>query len=222
MKILIIGDSLTFAHGVNIDDTWPFLLQKNGHKVTHRGRGGSTITKVLDELHEIKDWSNEKPNKYPLYFDIYIVQVGIVDAKPRPFGKGVTYLLKQLPFGNVIISRLSKSKLFLKYFGTQWTSEKKFFEKTKILLKETSKIAKKTYFLEIAKPAHYLKQNCGDFSKIIEKYNRILKTNCKKSSFLNVFNNKKSDKYLLRDGHHLNIHGHKIIYKTLLNKLKFK
>ena len=91
MKILIIGDSLTFAHGVNIDDTWPFLLQKNGHKVTHRGRGGSTIAKVLDELHEIKDWSNEKTNKYPLYFDICIVQVGIVDATPRPFGKGVIY-----------------------------------------------------------------------------------------------------------------------------------
>ena len=38
--------------------------------------------------------------------------------------------------------------------------------------------------------------------------------------FLEIFNGKPSDKYLLRDGHHLNLMGYQLIYKRIKSIIK--
>ena len=217
MKILVLGDSLTFSHNIRLELTWPSLLQEDGHWVTHRGRGGSTINKILDELTEIEDWSKDETEldtKYP--FDLCVIQVGIVDVTPRPCGRKTNFILKQLPIFKSILAKLNRSKFFLKYFGKPWVSEDMFLKKFELLQKRLSNFAKKTIFIEIARPAHHLKENCGDFSEAVKKYNKILKTKNDMSIFLNVYDNEVSDQFLLRDGYHLNQLGHKVIYQNIL------
>jgi len=217
MKILVLGDSLTFSHNVNLELTWPSLLQKDGHCLTHRGRGGSTINKILDELTEIEDWSkgeNQPDDKCP--FDLCVIQVGIVDVTPRLVSRKTTFILNQLFIFKSILTKLSRSKFFLKYFGKPWVSEDEFLEKYRLLQKRVSNFAKQTIFIEIARPAHYLKENCGDFSESVKKYNNILRKKNDMSIFLNVYDNELSDQFLLKDGYHLNQLGHDLIYQNIL------
>lgn len=216
MKILVLGDSLTFSHYVKIENTWPYLLQASGHVVTHRGRGGTTIDKILNELTEIGDWSkeNQENNNYP--FDICIIQVGIVDVTPRPFSRNITYLLKRIPIIKSLPLKLNKSKFFLKIFGKPWVSEDNFSKKLNLLEKRIKNFAKKTIYIEIARPAHNLVVNCGDFSNRVKKYNQILEKKSYQSEFLKVYDDKPSDEFLLEDGYHLNQNGHKLVYQNIL------
>jgi hypothetical protein len=216
MKILVLGDSLTFSHHVNIENTWPYLLQASGHAVTHRGRGGATIDKILYELNEIEDWSKEtqEDNKRP--FDICIIQVGIVDVTPRPFSRNITYLLKQVPIIKFLPLKLNKSKIFLKFFGKPWTTEDIFLKKFELLKKKINNFSKNTVFIEIARPSHNLIANCGDFSNMVKKYNQILKKSNDQHKFLKVYDDKPSGEFLLEDGYHLNKNGHNLIYQNIL------
>ena len=64
-----------------------------------------------------------------------------------------------------------------------------------------------------------MKENCGDFSEKVKKYNKILDNNNERSTFLPVYDGKPSDEYLLRDGYHLNKLGHELIYRNILKNL---
>jgi lysophospholipase L1-like esterase len=221
MKILILGDSLTFGHGVNLENTWPYLLQKKGCWVTHRGRGGSTIIKVLEELNEIEDWRKKKRKNNNFYpFDICIIQAGIVDSTPRPFSRNISFLLSKMYITNLILLKLGKSRFFLRYFGKPWISENIFLKNLKLLKKKVNNFAKKTIYLEIAMPAHHLIDNCGNFSERVKKYNKILKeNNDKKFLFLPIYGDQLSDKYILKDGYHLNQSGHNLIFKNIIKRI---
>ena len=70
--------------------------------------------------------------------------------------------------------------------------------------------AKKTIFIEIARPAHYLIKNCGDFSETVRKYNDILRKNNDQFLFLPIYEGKPSGEFMLPDGYHLNLKGHQI------------
>ena len=46
--------------------------------------------------------------------------------------------------------------------------------------------------------------------------NQILEKKSYQSEFLNVYDNKPSDEFLLEDGYHLNQNGHKLVYQNIL------
>ena len=156
----------------------------------HRGRGGATINKILYELTEIGDWDKDTQDNKLCPFDLCIVQVGIVDVTPRPINKSVTYFIRHVPLIKSVLFKLSRSKNFLKYFGKPWTSETVFLKKFNLLREKINNFAKKTIFIEIARPTHYLKENCGDFSEKVKKYNKILDNNNERSTFLPVYDGK--------------------------------
>ena len=92
----------------------------------------------------------------------------------------------------------------------------KFEENVRKIQKVGSQLATKVVFIEIAKPAHFLIDNCGDFSDVVDNYNTVLKK-ISKEGYLCVFGDVQMDKLLLPDGHHLTKDGHKKIADKILD-----
>ncbi|MDC0350826.1 hypothetical protein OAM73_03185 [Candidatus Pelagibacter sp.] len=220
MKVIILSDSLGVPrpkNGIKKKKTYSNLLKlKNKISVTFKGRPGATIKNIYYLIKDIKNQKNLVINKKnEKLFDLCIIHCGIVDCTPRPFNKAIMFILSKIPFFKDLLKKLSRSNFFLSRFGKPWISEKVFL-KTLLKVQLLSKIiAKKTLFIEIARPAHYMIKNCGDFSIKVKRYNNILKSISGQKYFLKIFNGKPADKYLLRDGHHLNLVGHQLIYKRI-------
>jgi len=228
MRIIIFSDSLGFPKNSFKKKNYKALFKKNLRQrkitVTIVNFQETTILKIFNELKKkINNYKKNRRTKHYL-FDVIIIQCGIVDCTSRPFSRVVTYMCLRLPFVGKLYNNLSRSSFFLSRFGRPWVSEKIFYN-TLIKIQSLGKIvAKKIIYLEIAKPAHNLILNCGDFSNIVSRYNYILKSIKGRSIFIKLFNNKPAQKYLLQDGHHLNLHGHKLYYlkiKSTLHSLAF-
>jgi hypothetical protein len=234
MKIIIFTDSLGYLRGKFKKNIYTALLKKNLKKenlIIIKDMPGATILRIFDELKKEIKYSKDfkiKPTKDYL-FDAIIIQCGIVDCSPRPFNRVLTLIMfriemiLRLSIFSKLHKKLSKSNFFLSNFGRPWVSEKVFYNTLVKIQSLTDIVAKKTIYLEIAKPAHNLIKNCGDFSKTVNKYNYILKSIRGRSVFLKLFHNKSVnfERYLLQDGHHLNLKGHKLYYSKIKSVLKF-
>jgi hypothetical protein len=224
MRIIILSDSLGYPRDLFIKNNYTALLKKSLRQrkilVTVVAIPGATMLKIFNELKKkIHSYKKIKRTKNYL-FDAIIIQCGIVDCTPRPFNRVVAYMFLRLPFVNKLYNKLSRSSFFLSRFGRPWVSEKKFYNTILKIQSLASTVAKKIIFLEIAKPSHHLIINCGDFSKTVDKYNNILKSFKNRSIFVKLFNNKLAQTYLLQDGHHLNLQGHKLYYSKIKSTLK--
>jgi hypothetical protein len=221
MRILILGDSLVFPRSKNsikYEDTWVGILSLNGHEIFQRARGGSNIIQVEKELDHLMSYFVSDSSLYE--FDLIIMQAGIVDLSPRLFSPFFKNLFSKIPFISKFMQFLTRKKALYKYFGHRSVSEKKF-QSTLVRLNHKFRIFSKSHLvIEIARPAHFLTQNVGDFFNIVDRYNRIYRE-IFNSSFLEVYDNINIEEILLLDGHHLNHHGHKLIATKILEKLEY-
>ena len=177
-KVLLLGDSLTFGrpkYEIWYENTWAGIIEKYGFSTFHRGLRGGTSVSVLNEIKLIYDYFNGGIIS-ATKFDFCIIQVGIVDCTPRLLPRGIQFILENFfPYGSSISSWLNRRSKLINYFGKPWVNQFKFEQNIKKINKFASKIATKVFFIQIAKPENFLKINCGDFSKIVNNYNAILK-----------------------------------------------
>lgn len=222
MRILILGDSLVFPRSRNkikYEDTWSRILASNGHEIFLRAKGGSNIIHVEKELDDLMSYFYNSSEDSSPEFDLIILQAGIVDLSPRLFSPFFKNLFSKIPFFSKYIFFLTRKKVLYKYFGHRSVSEKRF-KATLVRLKEKfSLLSKRHLIIEVARPAHYLTQNVGDFSDVVDRYNFIYR-DVFKDNFLEVYKNINISEVLLMDGHHLNHYGHKLIAQSVLNKLE--
>lgn len=221
-RILILGDSLTFGrpkYQINNNDTWPDLISAAGFKVFHRGRGGGDSAAVLDEAKHLYGYMIDGVCDVQPPFDICIIQVGIVDCSPRLFSRKFNRILKILPGGGMLLARLSRVGSLIRLVGKPWVSLEKFEHNVISILDLCSQLANNVIFIEIAKPAHFLIDNCGDFSEVVTQYNSVL-SNVTKDSYLSVFEGLDLGELLLPDGHHLTKVGHKAIAEMILRTIQ--
>jgi hypothetical protein len=221
MRILILGDSLVFPRSRNkikYEDTWAGILASNGHEIFLRAKGGSNITHVEKELDHLMSYFNVSSDISSHEFDLIILQAGIVDLSPRLFSPSFKNLISKIPFFSKYILLLSRNKVFYKYFGHRSVSEMKFKSILIRLRHKFTLIAKNNLIIEIARPAHFLIQNVGDFSDVVVSYNRIYRE-IYSANFLEVYDNIDISEIMLMDGHHLNHCGHKLIAQKILEKL---
>jgi len=218
-KILVLGDSLTFGrpkYQIYNEDTWPGLLEAAGHRVYQRGKGGAGSIAVLNEARHLYGYMVDGVSNLQPPFDFCFIQAGIVDCTPRLFSKNFFRIIGLLPSGGRITSGLSRAGSLVRLTGKPWVSLKKFEKNINNILDLCSQLATRVVFIEIAKPAHFLINNCGDFSSLVVQYNLVLR-NVSNGSYLPVFDEKDIDSLLLPDGHHLTKAGHKRVADKILS-----
>jgi hypothetical protein len=217
-EILILADSLAFgrpAHGICRDQTWPYRLSKELNcRLQIRAQGGATVVDILNEAKSLSFyWFGElKARK----FDAALIQVGIVDCCPRLAPKPIYERARRLPG----FRRLERSPLAYKMIGRPWISKSSFTNYLQQLLKILPTIAEEFFFIEIAKPAHNLVVNVGDFSERVEDYNRIIKQCAGLKSFVAWPCKNSGNSHLLPDGHHLTMIGHELVTKACSKKIQ--
>ena len=218
MEILVLGDSLPFGrpkYGICRDQTWPYLLSKElGYGLQMRAKGGATITDVVYEAEALNSyWFKGLEARK---FDVTFVQVGIVDCCPRLLPKRFYGYASRMPgFG-----RLSRNPFAHRILARPWVSEKCFIERISFLDKILCSISKLHYFIEIAEPANHLIDNVGDFSENVRHYNKLICKFAGSDSLIQWQNEKTDSIYLLPDGHHLTMMGHRAVATACLNIYK--
>jgi acyl-CoA thioesterase I len=83
VRVACIGDSITFGHGLNPDQTYPALLQKllgNEWIIKNFGAGGTTVLANGDKPY-VKDAAYANAKAFQP--DVAILALGTNDAKPR-------------------------------------------------------------------------------------------------------------------------------------------
>ncbi|WP_342508836.1 GDSL-type esterase/lipase family protein [Sporosarcina sp. FSL K6-2383] len=206
-KIMILGDSLSLPRpenfhtfdpfeslslGVEFDETYPYLLQKNlsDYYVINRSVRASTIKQIYN-----RDRSDHIFLTKP---DVVIVHVGIVDLWPRVELNGRSYL-SETEFATYYIKLLSEADIL--------TS-------TRVIC------------IGIAPTSLKMSSKYPGVQDAIEKFNEIIKSICslkEEYSFIdlsNVFTVEHSEELLMKDGHHLNPKGNKIIAQKLIEMLE--
>lgn len=215
MKLLVLGDSLPFgrpSHGVKLEMTWPYLLENSIARTTLRARGGATIDDTRRELETLVGyWGSTSGLARP--FEAIILQQGIVDCCPRPLPRLAHRAVRQLPMAG---RSLAGGALVPRRYWRPWTSLGRFEQEANRITAAAHQLAKHVFWLEIARPAHYLVENCGDFSTTVRTYNAILKA--VPAQFVSLWNDGDSSQHLLPDGHHLNLHGHRYVARMVDRK----
>jgi lysophospholipase L1-like esterase len=160
-------------------------------------------------------------DSYSKPFDVLILQAGIVDVSPRILTPFLKKIISKIPIIRKYIPSILRNSTLYKYFGHISISEKKFNIISLRLKDKFQQLAKKQIVIEIAKPAHFLIKNVGDFSDNVNSYNKVY-NKIFGENLLEVYKDINSSNILLPDGHHLNKKGHELIAEKILNILNNK
>ena len=217
MDVLILGDSLSFGrpkHLIFYRDTWPYKLSEHGFRVLNRARGGSGIKAVISELKSINNYyMPSSAQKVDERFELCLVQVGIVDVTPRLVDSRLHKLLSWIPIYKRLFVWLSRKSWLYDLIGKSWVGEGEIEGLLIQLDSELQRAAVEFFFISVSPPFHRLKENCGDFSELVNDYNKKID---------NIFPGRRIDiefssDLLLPDGHHLTAEGHQRVAQEILN-----
>lgn len=206
MRIVIVTDSLGLPReSCNQELTWveEFLKLQNGNVVYTFLEGGKSSADLI--RHPI--------NK--LNPDLIIVQVGIVDAVRRATGKNYLKVVSRIPIINRTHSLITKRYhlLITKLFNIHYVNFNLFLNNIKNFVRMNNQA--KIVFLSIAPAGKYLVDNTYRVKEDIELYNSALRDS--KADVINPFEDvQEIDDFLLKDGHHLNELGHKLVFESVI------
>jgi len=216
MEILVLGDSLAFGrpkYGICRDMTWPYLLSKElGCGLQMRANGGATMIDVANEVRSLNGYWFEALEAR--MFDITYIQAGIVDCCPRIFPRRLHRYAMRAP----IFRNLERSPRAHRLLSRPWTSELRFAKSISDLVKILPNISKASCFIEIAKPANFLKENVGDFSGVVDTYNALIEKYAGSDFLVNWQTETSGAIHLLPDGHHLTALGHQAVANACINQ----
>lgn len=205
IRVFILTDSLGCPRKeINVNDTWvdKLLYARSGkNEVFYTYCKPGLQVNSLD----IPYLSEYEP-------DIMICQFGIVDACRRALTNRELSLIRRFPFLRDWVNSFCKKHHYMmtKKREVHYTSLELFRDKIEDLIDSMPNT--KIFFLEIAPPGPFLIDSVFSVEDDVRKYNDVLKYNSKGNAyFVELYNN--STKYLLDDGHHLNIFGNDIVYR---------
>lgn len=178
-----------------------------------RAKGGATAEDMFKGICSIGLYY--KPVHDYRAFKYTVVQVGIVGCCPRLLPRILISQIQRLPGGGRFISYFDRNPQLHSVYGKAWVSPIKFKESIIQMTKEVALLSDHLFFVEIAHPCHFLIENCGDFSKQVDKNNAI-HHEIDPFSVITPFSDSKSpEDLLLPDGHHLTLKGHRAVAESL-------
>lgn len=216
-EILVLGDSLSFGrpkYSICRDKTWPYLLRHElDSLLCMRACGGATSNDVLKEVSGLDDyWFDRMPARR---FNAAFVQVGIVGVVPRLVPKRFYPYATRIPG----FFRLLRLKRLHDLIGRPWVSSDQFTQSIFRIEQLLGRMADQVFFIEIAMPEHYLKENVGDFSTMVSRRNLLIANCVGESRFISCWEGVPVPQFLLPDGHHLNEKGHKMVASKCLERI---
>lgn len=107
----------------------------------------------------------------------------------------------------------------MKAIGRPFISSEKFSRTILEINSLSESFARDIFFIEIARPDHYLKKNLGDFSAQISLRNDLIRKHVGERRFIGCWQGLAVPQYLLLDGHHLNEQGHMELAKACIERI---
>lgn len=206
MRILLFTDSLSLPRHqpehCDHNSTWPELLRKEGHEVCLSAIGGATIKTLFKQTFYFKNTN---------YFDVIIVQCGIVDCAPRFVKNWELKILQRLPLLGRPLLRLLNKNHIRRIRKITYTRPKEFEHYLDSFVAEFSC---PVWFVPIlpARPAY--EQELPGIQRNIEQFNQLISKNTSLS--LDSF----PPEGLMSDHHHLNELGHAFLKDLIIQKIK--
>lgn len=226
MRILVLGDSLAMPRprqGQTLDDVWPMRLGERipGAEVILRARNIATTFEVLQEF----GWFSESLD----CIDAIVLQVGIVDANPRPF----PFLVQRFiaAFASRSVQRwINKHVYRLKFLPWRpWTSERQFRERIEEILRVSmrSNPRIRIALLKIAPAGGHMVQIIKGSAESVARYNAIIDEIGAAPEFracLSIADPYSSsplpvNEIIIEDGHHLSKKGHELARDAVASAL---
>ena len=202
MKILFLTDSLSLPRVnekeiVLYEDTYLCKLRNTfkNHTIVDSAIGGATIKDLYAQVFYYKSF---KP-------DLVIIQSGIVDCAPRAYKRIEKKILVELG----IISKLKNLTRFLRKNRGYTLTKMTLFDNYLSLIKKSFENTP-LYSLGILEASDEYETIVPGIKNNIRKYNTILE---KHTTYIN--NSDIPFKAIMNDHHHLNKHGHQLIYDKL-------
>lgn len=205
MRILVFSDSLSLPRSQPEtclhEQTWPELLRKKGYEVCLSAIGGATVKDLLKQTFYFQDRR---------YFDLVVVQCGIVDCAPRFAKRWELKILQSLgKFGSWGMKLLNR-KSIRNLRKLTYTSEKNYREGIQRL---ENAFDTPVVFVEILPASSSYETQLPGVSKNIEVFNTILRSR-RHISMKDIPTNG-----IMSDHHHLSAEGHAYLADRILNQL---
>ncbi len=205
MRILIFTDSLSLPRSTpevcHHNDTWPERLRKLGHEVCLSAIGGATIKTLFKQSFYFGNTG---------YFDLVIIQSGIVDCAPRFARQWEVKLLQSAPvFGKVLLKALNTNFIrgLRNITYTKPNTFKQFVDKF------DASYTCPVWYIPILPASPAYEQRLPGVSKNIERFNQLLPA----ERIIDIKELTSND--LMSDFHHLNSKGHQVITKAIIQKI---
>lgn len=212
-RLLVLGDSVAFCRSSaeqHLDEAWPQLLHGSGAGDVRwvRSAGGASSREVLAEARHIASYVGET-----LTWEAAVIQVGIVDVSPRPFGRRLQALIDRLP--PLRRALLPHFPSLTRIRSRPWVSEAAFERNMGSLVDVVGTYCAWVILIEIAHPGSGLEQKLGSFTERVDAYNdvlaRIAETRPGVVSVVPTIDADALPPHLLPDGHHLTTTGHQVV-----------
>lgn len=205
MRILIFTDSLSLPRSTpeicHHTDTWPERLRNLGHEVCLSAIGGATIKTLFRQTFYFGNTG---------YFDLVIIQSGIVDCAPRFARQWEVKLLQATPvLGKILLKALNTNfiRSFRNITYTSPTSFKQFVDQF------DKSFTCPVWYIPILPASSAYEQRLPGVSKNIARFNQLLPS----ERIIDIMKLTSND--LMSDFHHLNSNGHYVITNAIIEKI---
>jgi len=205
MRILIFTDSLSLPRSTpevcHHSDTWPERLRKLGHEVCLSAIGGATINTLFKQTFYFGNTG---------YFDLVIIQSGIVDCAPRFARQWEVKLLQATPvFGKLMLSALNTN--FIRGLRNITYTNPNAFKQ--FINKFDASYACPVWYIPILPASPAYEQRLPGVTKNITQFNQLLPA----ARMIEI--SKLTSNDLMSDFHHLNSTGHEVITNAIIQKI---
>lgn len=236
LLIRVYGDSLGVpraSEGVPYTKTYAELIRAAIERMHpsspvhlyNRSRGGGTVTSLLDEY--LMDTGYFGPQSD----DILIIQCGIVDCAPRPVPPAVRAMVGRLPgrmrIGTIAFLHRNRAKLLS--IGPTWreTKPRSFIKTYRYWLERAATQCGRVYAINIAPTNEKTERQSPGLTSSIEMYNALIhqavdEASSERVHLVDAYGELSRaaragrDLITAEDGHHINVEGHAIYARLVL------
>lgn len=224
-RLTIITDSLGMPRErEGIENTWVELLQVH---LAQKDSGGGVIVYFFPQRgrHTRDLLAHKEDLLLHQASDIVIIQVGVVDSCRRLIKRGWGNIIESIPFIRSVYKSISSRLMYplTRLYNFHYVSPKAFENNILTICEAIYQANPKAriLWLKIAPAGASLTRKVYAIREDIALYNEILERCAKARGFevLDPYATSEASSITIRDGHHLSIYGHQLVYQTIKEKL---
>jgi len=203
--------------GQRLAHAWPQQLDASGAAIVRwvRSAGGVSSREVLAEVRQIASYVGSVRS-----WDAAIIQVGIVDCAPRPFGRHLQEVIDRIPGLRPRVIKLFP--LLVRIRSRPWVRLEQFERTLQLAVREALEFCGRVVLVEIVPPGPGLEAKLMPFAETVAEYNAALRglaaLDPERVTTVRALDVVSSD-VVLPDGHHLTVAGHTAIAAAVATAL---